>query len=133
MKNDIKLRTFRHGDPPKRGEGLRIGTTRRPPRGVPRNRWKKDDYFDVWFPILAPSAELLRRFRRSRTLTYQDFCASYERELLAKAESRQAVELLAELSLRTPISIGCYCEDDSICHRKHLQKLIERSARQLKK
>ena len=64
-------------------------------------------------------------------MTNQDFCASYERELLGRAERRQSVELLAELSLRIPISIGCYCEDDSICHRKHLQKLIERAARKL--
>lgn len=131
MKKVPKLRTFRHGDAPKRGEGLRIGTTRRPPRGVPRLRWQRDDHFDVWFPVLAPSAALLRRFNRSQTMSYKDFCASYERELLASAESRQAVELLAALALRTAISIGCYCEDESTCHRSHLRKLIERAARKL--
>lgn len=131
METKIRLRTFQHGDSPKRGEGLRIGTTRRPPRGVPRKRWKRDDYFDVWFPVLAPSEALLRRFKRSRTMRFRDFCSAYERELLSKAESRQALELLAALSLRTPISIGCYCEDESKCHRSHLRKLIERAARKM--
>ena len=129
MNQDIKLRTFRHGDAPKRGEGLRIGTTRRPPRGVTKDHW--GDYFDVWFPILAPSAALLQRSKRSQTMDYHGFCASYERELLGSAESRQALDLLAALALRIPISIGCYCEDESRCHRTHLRKLIEREARKL--
>ena len=126
MKKALKLRTFRHGDAPKRGEGLRIGTTRRPPRGATRKQWS--DYFDVWFPVLAPSAALLRRSKRSQTMDYRGFCASYERELLGRAESRQALDLLAALALRVPISIGCYCEDESRCHRTHLRKLIERAA-----
>jgi uncharacterized protein YeaO (DUF488 family) len=128
MKKILKLSTFRHGDPPKRGEGLRIGTTRRPPRGVPRDRWQRDNYFDVWFPVLAPSAALLRRFQRSQTMGFRDFCDSYERELLKSAEPRQALDLLAALALRTPISIGCYCADESRCHRSHLRRLIEAAA-----
>ena len=121
MKKPLKLRTFRHGDPPKRGEGLRIGTTRRPPRGATKEQWP--EYFDVWFPILAPSAKLLAR----RPFGF----ARYERELFSRAESRQAVQLLAHLALRTPISIACYCEDESHCHRSYLRKLIEREARNL--
>ena len=123
MKKLIKLRMFRHGDPPKRGEGLRIGTTRLPPRGVTKDHW--DDYFDVWFPILAPSAKLFA----SRPFGF----AKYERELYSRAESRQALQLLAHLSLRIPISIGCYCEDESNCHRSYLYKLIEREAKKLRK
>src|SRR5437899_11678348 len=118
MKKALKLRTFKHGDTPKRGEGLRIGTTRRPPRGATKKEWP--DYFDVWFPVLAPSAALLRRYKLSQTMDYHGFCATYERELLGSAESRQALDLLAALALRTPISIGCYCADESSCHRKHL-------------
>jgi len=129
MNKALKLRTFRHGEAPKRGEGLRIGTTRRPPRGVRKHRWH--EHFDVWFPVLAPSAALLRRFERSQSMDYRGFCASYERELLGSAESRQALNLLAALALRIPISIGCYCEDVSRCHRTHLRKLIERAARKL--
>ena len=118
----IKLRTFRYGDDPKRGQGLRIGTTRRPPRGATKDQW--GEYFDVWFPTLAPSAKLLAR----RLPSYRLFCASYERELNSRAESRQALLLLAHLALRTPISVGCYCQDESRCHRSHLRKLIEREA-----
>src|SRR5262245_7128599 len=131
MRKVLKLRTFRLGDPPKRGEGLRIGTTRRPPRGVPRSRWQRDHYFDIWFPLLAPSAGLIRRFRRSRTGDLRVFFVSYERELLRDAERRQALDLLAALALRIPISIGCFCEDESCCHRSRLRKLIERAARNL--
>ncbi len=127
MKNTLKLRTFRIGDAPKRGEGLRIGTARRPPRGASKAQWK--DYFDVWFPMVAPSEELIRRYKRDED--YAKFCASYERELLDHAESRQAVELLAAMALRIPVSVGCYCEDESRCHRSYLRKLIERAAREL--
>ena len=121
MNKSLKLHTFRYGEAPKRGEGLRIGATRRPPRGVPKDRW--GEYFDVWFPILAPSAKLLAR----RPFTF----ASYERDVNSRAESRQALQLLAHLALRTPISIGCFCEDESRCHRSYLRKLIEQEARKL--
>jgi len=122
---ELKLRTFRHGDARKRGEGLRIGTTRRPPRGATKDQWR--DYFDVWFPVLAPSAKLLA----SKTRNYRTFCARYSREINSRAESRQALQLLAHLALRTPVSIGCYCQDESRCHRTHLRKLIERAAHNL--
>lgn len=124
----LKLRTFRYGAAPRRGEGLRIGTTRRPPRGATKKEWS--EFFDVWFPVLAPSESLLRRARRTG-MEYRKFCDSYERELMSKAESRQAVELIAALALRTPISVGCFCEDEVKCHRSYLRKLIERAARKL--
>lgn len=129
MKKVLKLRTFKHGDTPKRGEGLRIGTTRRPPRGKTKDEWSES--FDVWFPVLAPSAALLQRRKRSKTMDHDGFCASYERELIGRAESRQALDFLAAMALRIPISIGCYCDDESNCHRSHLRKLIERAARNL--
>jgi uncharacterized protein YeaO (DUF488 family) len=125
-----KLQTFQHGQAPMRGQGLRIGTTRRPPRGVTKKEWSA--YFDVWFPVVAPSLNLLRRFQRSQTMSYKEFCQKYERELLAKTESRQALDLLAAIAQRMPISIGCYCADESRCHRKHLLKLIVRAARKLR-
>jgi len=121
----LKLRTFNYSDAPKRGEGLRIGTTRRPPRGAKKDQWHQ--FFDVWFPAIAPSVKLLARMKNTN-LTYEAFCASYERELLATAESRGSLQLLAALALRTPISIGCYCDDESRCHRSHLRKVIERIA-----
>jgi uncharacterized protein YeaO (DUF488 family) len=91
MKTKIELSMFQIGAPPKRGQGLRIGTTRRPPRGVPKARWTRDGYFDVWLPSLAPSARLLTRFKGrdfDDPATRQAFFNNYERELLAKAESR---------------------------------------------
>lgn len=124
MKRTLKLRTFRYGDAPKRGEGLRIGTTRRPPRGVKKEQWK--DYFDVWFPVLAPSADLIRSYMQKGD--YEAFCKSYEREVLGTPESRHSLELVAAIALRMPTSVGCFCEDESRCHRKHLRKLIERAA-----
>jgi len=111
-----------------------VGTTRYPPMYRPRRLWRKEGYFDLWFPILAPSSELLRRTKARGLETkadYRKFCSSYERELMGRAESRQVVELLAAIALRTPISIGCYCADESMCHRTHLRKLIERAATKL--
>lgn len=121
MKKPLKLRTFRYGDSPKRGDGLRIGTTRHPPRGATKAQWK--EFFDVWFPVLAPSPKLLAR----RPFEFE----AYEREICGRAESRQAVQLLAHLAVRTPISVGCFCEDASHCHRTYLRRLIEREAAQL--
>jgi uncharacterized protein YeaO (DUF488 family) len=129
------LSTFRIGDPIAPEAGLRIGVTRRPPRGVSKDKWTSEGYFDVWFPYLAPSETLIAKYRpnidddkeRAR------FFAAYEKELLASAESRQAVELLAAMSLRTPVSLGCFCEDESRCHRSRLFQVVSREAERLGK
>lgn len=128
-KSGLKLRTFQYGTAPKRGQGLRIGTARFQPLRVPKDEWC--DYFDVWFRVLAPTAKLVHRMKQE-TVSYTEFCVQYERELLSKVESRQALDLLAAMAQRTPISVGCYCEDESLCHRTHLKNLIERAARKLK-
>jgi len=128
----LKLHTFQYQGKPKRGEGLRIGTTRRPPRGVTRDQWHK--HFDVWFPVLAPSDELRSHSKNRKMddpLVRERFFDSYERQLLGSAESRQAVELVAAIALRMPISIGCYCEDETRCHRSRLFTVIERVAKRL--
>ena len=132
MKKKLKLSTFQIGESPHRGQGLRIGVTRRPPRGVPKNRWVKDGYFDLWLPALAPSAGLLKRFKKHR---YSDdpvvcsaFFDSYERELLATAVGRQNIDFLAQVAARTPVSIGCFCEDESRCHRSRLFMILQRHA-----
>lgn len=101
---------------------------------VSRKNWQRDGYFDLWFPLLAPSAKLLSRTKRHGMETrvdYRRFCEAYEREILANKDSRQALELLAAIAQRTPISVGCYCEDEAWCHRSHLRKLIERVAKKL--
>jgi uncharacterized protein YeaO (DUF488 family) len=110
---------------------LRIGTTRLPPRGVPKSRWKSDGYFDVWLPSVAPSLKLLRWIKQrdiNDAKTRTSFFERYERELLADAVARQTVQLLAEIASRTPISIGCFCADESRCHRSRLRRVIERAA-----
>ncbi|MFL6515367.1 MAG: DUF488 domain-containing protein [Chthoniobacterales bacterium] len=127
----LKLSTFQIGRPAKPGAGLRIGATRLPPRGVPKSRWKSDGYFDVWLPSVAPSRDLLRWIKQrdiNDAAVRGTFFEKYEREVLGDSEARQTLHLLAEVARRTPISVGCFCSDESRCHRSHLRKLIERFA-----
>ena len=123
----LQLTIFRIGHSSEPG-ALRIGATRRPPRGVAKDRWQKDGYFDVWFPLVAPSAELLERHRPtpdSDAKVLTRFFAAYRRELL-KPPASHAVALLAALARQTPIAIGCYCADESRCHRSMLRDEIIR-------
>ncbi len=132
MTTPLRLTTFRIGDPPQPGQGLRVGVTRRPPRGVPRDRWVADGYFDVWLPALAPSAKLVAEIMKKQhgpAAALQKALDRYERELLSSAESRQTVELMAQVAARMPISIGCFCEDESRCHRSRLYRVIQDHAR----
>jgi uncharacterized protein YeaO (DUF488 family) len=131
MASKLMLTMFRIGDPAKAGQGLRVGATRRPPRGVPRNRWAKDGYFDVWLPALAPSAKLVAEIRKRQNgplPALKKELDRYERELLSSSESRQTVEFVAQVAARMPISIGCFCEDETRCHRSRLYKIIQEHA-----
>lgn len=132
MKNhDLRLTTFQIGNAPKRWQGLRIGTTRRPPRGVRKSRWIRDGYFDVWLPALAPSAALIRRFKGrdfDEAKVRRQFAEAYEHELLSTAVGRQNVEFIAQIARAMPLSIGCYCEDEKKCHRSRLFKILMRYA-----
>jgi uncharacterized protein YeaO (DUF488 family) len=121
----LKVRTFQIGRRPRPGEGLRIGAARRPPRGVPRARWRAEGYFDIWLPVVAPSQELLRHAheRREDPGALRRVFDAYEREM-RETGPRQVIHLLAEVAKRTPISIGCFCEDESQCHRSRLLELI---------
>ena len=130
MKKAIKLSTFQLGTPPKRGEGLRISVTRRPIRGVPLTRLRPEGRFDSWLPSLAPSLALLARTptrRFDEPAVRERFFASYEREM-QQSGPRHTIAFLATLARRTPISIGCYCANESRCHRSRLRVLIERAA-----
>jgi uncharacterized protein YeaO (DUF488 family) len=129
----MKIRTFRIAAGATRASSaspravLCIATTRRPPRGVPKARWQKDGYFDVWLPTVAPSASLLSRTRRwdfDNPKHRAAFFAAYRREMQS-ADARQTIALLAALAKRLSIAIGCYCEDESRCHRSVLRNLIE--------
>ena len=131
MKQKLKLSTFQIGARARRGEGLRIGVTRRPPRGVRKSRWVRDGYFDVWLPALAPSAKLLARVKKrdlGEGSVRKRFFDAYERDLMANAEGRQTVAFVAEIAARTPIRVGCFCADERRCHRSLLVKIIKRLA-----
>jgi uncharacterized protein YeaO (DUF488 family) len=126
----IKLKTYRCGSPRKEGEGLRIGTVRFLPRGVKKKDYAGLDYFDVWFPSVAPSRQLLKSVK-SKELdrkSWDRFMKQYENELYKTSDGRQAVKLLAVIAKEMPIAIGCYCEDEKSCHRSVLKKLIEKEA-----
>lgn len=126
----LKLHTFEIGSPRKRGEGLRISTARRPPRGVPRARIRRKGNFDSCLPHLAPSLELLARTPRDRMkepAVRKRFFSAYEREM-RQPGPRHTIAFLARLAQREAISIGCYCSDESCCHRSRLRLLIERAA-----
>lgn len=118
-----KLQTFRIGTPRKKGEGVRIGTVRFLPRGVKKEDYARLDYFDVWFPLLAPSHKLFQEFRSGKK-SWNEFSKAYRKEM-SNTDCRQAMLLLIELSKKTPIAIGCYCEDESNCHRSVLFELIK--------
>ena len=117
------------GSARRRGEGVRIGTVRRPPRGVPRKLWARHDYFDVWYPALAPSANLMRATqaafaRRDERQVWATFIRRYRAEM-AKPDASRTLDVLAALSRSTNFSVGCYCEDEAWCHRSILRKLLK--------
>lgn len=122
----VRLGTPRHPD-----EGLRIGTVRRPPRGVRKADYAARDYFDLWLPELAPSAPLVS-FALSKPFTPQRWAVyqrRYRREM-AQPAAQRLIALLAALSSQTNFSLGCYCEDETRCHRSLLKNLlIERGAK----
>jgi uncharacterized protein YeaO (DUF488 family) len=127
----MTMRVVRLGSPREPGEGLRIGTVRRPPRGVRKADYARLDYYDVWLPELAPSAPLVA-YALSQPFTpkrWASYAARYRREMREPAAAR-LIELFARLSGTTSFSIGCYCADESRCHRSLLcALLVERGAK----
>lgn len=120
----------RLGTPRKPGEGVRIGTVRRPPRGVPKSDFARLDYYDVWFPNLAPSAELVAEaLHAANDREWAAFRRKFRHEMSAPDRSRE-LDVLAALSHQTNLAVGCYCEDESRCHRSVLRELLaERDAK----
>jgi uncharacterized protein YeaO (DUF488 family) len=121
----MSFRVVRLGTPRHPNEGLRIGTVRRPPRGVKKQDYAKRDYFDVWLPELAPSAPLVK-YALSQQLTperWASYSKRYRTEMKKPAAAR-LLALLAALSRHIDFSIGCYCEDESHCHRSLLKQLL---------
>jgi uncharacterized protein YeaO (DUF488 family) len=113
----------RLGSPRGTHEGLRLGTVRFPPRGVAKTDWAKRDFFDVWLPLLAPQAATIKLARDGTEAEWRRFVRSYRREMKEPA-SRQALQLLAALSHHTDFAVGCYCADESRCHRSLLRELL---------
>jgi uncharacterized protein YeaO (DUF488 family) len=121
----MSVRCVRLGSPRARGEGLRIGTVRHPPRGVPKTKHASGDWYDVWLPDLAPSAAAVKAGRGAAgEREWAAFAKRYRREMAAPDKAR-LLKLLAALSQTTDFSVGCYCEDESRCHRSILKELLE--------
>lgn len=125
----MSIRILRLGTPRVPGEGLRIGTVRRPPRGVPKTEFARRDWYDVWFPLLAPDPETLKLGRAAGTAAqWRQFRDRY-RAAMRRPDAAHALDLLAALSHRTDFSVGCYCEREDRCHRALLRELLrERGA-----
>jgi uncharacterized protein YeaO (DUF488 family) len=126
----MSLRIVRLGSPRRPGEGTRIGTVRRPPRGVPKGEFASQDWYDVWFPTLAPSLATMKLGQAAKTSAqWSAFERKYRAEM-GRPEARHALALLAALSHTADFSVGCYCEDERRCHRSLLRGLlIEHGAR----
>ena len=121
----MAIHVVRLGEPRRPHEGLRVGTVRRPPRGVKKEDFGTLDYFDVWLPELAPPAEMVswalsEPWTEKRWATY----ARRYRTQMSAPEARHLIQLLVALSRQTNLSVGCYCEDESRCHRSLLRELL---------
>jgi uncharacterized protein YeaO (DUF488 family) len=120
----MAIRIVRLGTPRNAGEGTRIGTVRRPPRGVPKTQFAAQNWYDVWYPNLAPSAETVKLGQNAETpARWRAFARKYRSEM-ATADNSRTIELLAALSHHSNFSVGCYCEDESRCHRSVLRELL---------
>jgi len=118
------VRVVRLGSARVAGEGTRIGTVRRPPRGVPKTEFAKQDWYDVWFPNLAPSIETMKLGQGAETpAQWAAFTRKYRAEMAAP-DNAHAIELLAALSHQSHFSVGCYCENEAHCHRSVLRTLL---------
>jgi uncharacterized protein YeaO (DUF488 family) len=119
------IRIVRLGTPRTPGEGVRLGTVRRPPRGVPKSEYASRDFYDVWLPELAPSEALRKKgFHAETEREWQRFEKGYRAEMKQPAAAR-LLDVLAALSHQTDFSVGCYCEDESRCHRSVLRDLLK--------
>lgn len=127
----MAIRIVRLGSPRARGEGLRIGTVRRPPRGVRKADYAAKNIYDVWFPNLSPSEALLKEyFPIDDDRSWRSFKRRFHAEMKSP-EARHDIALLAALSQQTSFSVGCYCETESRCHRSILRDLLEQAGASL--
>ena len=127
----MAIRIVQLGEPRAPGEGLRLGTVRRPPRGVPKTQFASRDFYDLWLPELAPSEDLVKVALRAREERgWQAFVKRYRSEMKRPSAAR-LLSLLAALSLHTAFSVGCYCQDEARCHRSVLKALLKEQGARL--
>ena len=121
----MAIRIVQLGTKRQPGEGLRLGTVRRPPRGVPKSQFAARDFYDVWVPELAPSPEVIKSFQDSERsdADWRRLEKAYRSEM-RQPERVRLLELLAALSKQTSFSVGCYCEDERRCHRSILKQIL---------
>jgi uncharacterized protein YeaO (DUF488 family) len=120
----MAIKIVQLGTPREKGEGLRLGTVRRPPRGVPKNEYASRDFYDVWLPNLSPSLDLLKVAKGAED---DKAWSAFKRKFRAEMNSSEAskvLDLLAALSHQTNMSLGCYCKDETRCHRSVLRELL---------
>jgi uncharacterized protein YeaO (DUF488 family) len=120
----MAVRIVRLGTPRHAHEGPRLGTVRRPPRGVPKHEFASRDFYDVWVPVLSPSAPLVKQaLGATSEAAWKAFARKYRAEMKESAAA-QLLDVLAALSRETNFSVGCYCEDEARCHRSILRDLL---------
>ncbi|WP_227458808.1 DUF488 domain-containing protein [Cupriavidus pauculus] len=125
----MTIRIVRLGEPREEHEGLRLGTVRRPPRGVPKAEFASRDFYDVWYPVLSPSAELVAQAQSAKDEKAWRAFEKHFRAEMAQPDASRTLDLLAAFSHQTNFSLGCYCEDEARCHRLILRALLaERGA-----
>jgi len=125
----MTIRIVRLGEPRAAGEGVRLGTVRRPPRGVPKSEFAKQDWYDVWYPNLAPSVETMKLGQQAVTPAQWNHFARRYRAEMATPDNARTLDVLAALSHQADFSVGCYCADEARCHRSILRALLaERGA-----
>lgn len=128
----MSIRIVRLGTPRAQGEGLRLGTVRRPPRGVPKADFARRDFYDTWLPNLAPSAELMAEGQAAQDdKAWAAFRRKYQAEM-KDPDAAHLLDLLAALSHQTSFSVGCYCEDENRCHRSVLRELLAQRGAKIK-
>jgi uncharacterized protein YeaO (DUF488 family) len=121
----MAVRIVRLGSPRAKDEGIRLGTVRRPPRGVPKEEFASRDFYDVWLPVLAPSAELVKEALAAEDeKAWAAFVKRFRGEL-DRGEGHRVLDMLALLSHSAQFSVGCYCEEEARCHRSVLRKMLE--------
>jgi uncharacterized protein YeaO (DUF488 family) len=121
----MSVRIVRLGTRRQPGEGPRIGTVRRPPRGVAKSEFARQDWYDVWYPLLSPSPATLKLGQQADTdAKWAAFARKFRAEM-SSADASRTLDLLAALSHHANFSVGCYCEDEARCHRSVLRSLLE--------